>query len=225
MGVISTNGLGLPSLNEQLKICARLLSIREKQNDSEGIFRAHFRMAIIFEKLKNPEEAKRCYQNSLEVSLSPIYKIEAYFQLGNLMWILGNYAESIELLRQELELRETNSDDISRTWKSMANLVGKFESRRDFLNAKNIYLKMLEFAHAYERNPSINILDVMYGLGNSLWELGDVDMASDLLRKELDLQARGKNVEKHKRSKLNFARFLYATGNCSEAEALLLDLL
>lgn len=223
MGFI--RGFGLPSFEEQLQICSRVLAIREKSLDSEGILRAHIHLARIFVKLKKYDEAERSYRNSLDVELPPVYKVKAYHELGLLKWDQGHFDEALQILKSEIEICEFYSDDFQRTWRLLSDLVSKYESRRDFLNAKILYIKMLGFAHVNALEPHVNIGDVMYGLGNSLWELGEIESAGDMLRQELAYQADGKNEAKYRRSKHNYSRFLFLNGGCKEAETLMSSLL
>ena len=79
---------------------------------------------------------------------------------------------------------------------------------------------MLKFAQVNDDSFKDN--GVKYWLGNVLWELNEIDEAEKMLRQHMGIST---SKEKHTRSKLNFAHFLYFKGDHNEAEHLMLEFL
>jgi predicted O-linked N-acetylglucosamine transferase (SPINDLY family) len=124
-----------------------ILSIKQALNRDSSIYKYHYDLAILLEKLGHYQEAISCYHNAMAVDIT---SLDAYNNLGNIYYKLGDLESAANLYKQALSINPEH-------FGSYMNLGKVYFAQKNFNRAQKNYQQALKIK---PNNP-----DILYNLG------------------------------------------------------------
>ena len=168
---------GVTAAERETKFSAAIASFQEALKLNPRLYKAHFRMGTLFEKLDKPEKADGEFRKTIELkpSFSP-----AFVELGN-MYIDYGFANVAMVI---LQTGSQVNDKDARMWNGLGRAYLTLNQSKEAIDA---------FTKAKAIDP--DMIDALYGLGMAHAELRQRNEARDNLN--LFLQKAGGDTPPH----------------------------